>query len=200
MSPPRSCRYGYGHRVRGTDEDAVRIGLAVPADVEGCVRLAVDLLAHDPARRRAKLQEDLAAQRDAAEPGARALFVARIGDDVVGYGRLEYWTASPDGPATGAPQGWYLMGLLVDPMHRRTGIGHALTEARLDWLRPRTERAWYFANARNVGSLALHARLGFRQVTRDFEFPGVTFEGGVGVLCVADLDERAERASARVKA
>lgn len=180
MSRPGPCQYGYGRRVQ--------VDLAGPADVEGCVRLSVDLLAHDPDRRRDRLRQDVAAQRDAAAPGPHALFVARDRGLVLGYGRLEHWTPPPDRPDTAAPAGWYLMGLLVDPAHRRAGIGAALTEARLDWLRPRTPRAWYFTNARNLASLALHARLGFREVTRAFEFPGVSFEGGVGVLAVADLD------------
>jgi len=42
--------------------------------------------------------------------------------------------------------------------------------------------AWYFTNARNEASLRLHRELGFREVTRDFSYPGVTFEGGVGIL------------------
>ncbi len=44
-----------------------------------------------------------------------------------------------------------------------------------------------FANARNRASIALHAAFGFEEVTRDFEVPGVTFEGGVGVLFRAVL-------------
>jgi hypothetical protein len=51
----------------------------------------------------------------------------------------------------------------------------------------RAPEAWYVTNARNHRSLRLHERLGFREVTRDFVFPGVTFEGGVGVLSRAEL-------------
>lgn len=170
--------------MRATERDGIRVGPAGPEDLDGCVRLAVDLLAHDPGHRLAKLRKDLT---ECQETGLRALFVARSGGLLAGYSRIEYWTVPPDAAATTAPEGWYLMGLLVDPAHRRTGLGRALTEVRLDWLRARATRAWYFTNARNAASLALHASLGFREVTREFEFPGVRFEGGVGVLCVAEL-------------
>lgn len=172
------------------DEDTRQFGLANLDDVAGCVRLAVDLLAHDPAKRRAKLRADIAAERDGRDgtaPHSKALFVARAGGQVVACSRVELWTPPADAPATDAPGGWYLMGLLVDPAHRRSGVGRGLTHLRLDWLRTRTDRVWYFSNARNDASLALHAGLGFREVTREFSFPTVTFEGGVGVLCVADL-------------
>jgi GNAT superfamily N-acetyltransferase len=167
----------------------VHIDLARPGDVEGCLRLAVDLLAHDPRERRAKLRRDVSQTADPRPD--RALFVARVDGIVGGYSRVERWTAAADAPATTAPDGWYLMGLLVDPAHRRAGIGRALTVARLDWLRTRTDRVWYFANARNTPSLALHASLGFREVSRTLTFPGVHFAGGVGGPGVAEWARRA---------
>lgn len=80
--------------------------------------------------------------------------------------------------------GWYLTGLVVDPLHRRGGIGRRLTQRRLEWLDGRTGKVWYFANAVNRSSIELHRRLGFHEVTREFSIPGVTFDGGVGVLAV----------------
>jgi hypothetical protein len=53
------------------------------------------------------------------------------------------------------------------------------------WAFERAGEVWFFANACNRASLDLHARLGFVEVTRDFVFPGVCFDGGVGVLCRA---------------
>ncbi|WP_233120802.1 N-acetyltransferase [Tessaracoccus sp. ZS01] len=83
----------------------------------------------------------------------------------------------------GAPDGWYLTGVVVDPTVRRGGVGLRLTEARLEALRVRgTETVWYFATARNTVSLDLHRRLGFRDVTREFSISGVSFDGGEGVL------------------
>jgi len=41
---------------------------------------------------------------------------------------------------------------------------------------------YYFVNVRNRASIALHEAFGFREVTRDFHFPNVTFQGGVGAL------------------
>jgi hypothetical protein len=50
------------------------------------------------------------------------------------------------------------------------------------WIFEHVPEAWYFTNARNHASLALHAKLGFVEVTRDFSYPNVSFDGGVGVL------------------
>ena len=58
----------------------------------------------------------------------------------------------------------------------------------MGWAAERAEEMWYFTNAGNRASLRLHEALGFAEVTRDFVFPGVTFTGGVGVLCRAKLD------------
>ena len=41
----------------------------------------------------------------------------------------------------------FLTGLVVDPLHRRGGIGRRLTQARLQWLDGRTNKVWYFASA-----------------------------------------------------
>lgn len=81
------------------------------------------------------------------------------------------------------PHGWYLAGVVVAPRYRRRGIAGALTRHRLEWLRERGAReVYYFANARNRASIALHERFGFREVRRDIVVPRVTFEGGAGVL------------------
>jgi ribosomal protein S18 acetylase RimI-like enzyme len=123
---------------------------------------------------------------DLARP-ERELLVAVVNPTgaLAGYGRIARFDPEPDAPANVAPAGWYLGGLLVGGGHRRHGIGSALTRARLEWIFARSDEAWYFSNARNVASLALHERLGFVEVTRDFVFPGVGFAGGVGVLCRA---------------
>jgi GNAT superfamily N-acetyltransferase len=74
------------------------------------------------------------------------------------------------------------MGLVVHPDHRRRGVGAALTQARLDWMSTQAEEAWYFANARNAASIALHASFAFEEVTRSFFFPRVDFDHGEGIL------------------
>lgn len=116
-----------------------------------------------------------------------ALFAAEVDGSIVGFGRARHWTPGEDAPAKAAPPGWYLMGVIVDAPWRRRGVGHALTAARMDWIAERSDEAWYFVNARNRASVDLHACFGFREVTRAFVFPGVTFEGGVGVLFRAAL-------------
>jgi ribosomal protein S18 acetylase RimI-like enzyme len=100
----------------------------------------------------------------------------------VGYGRARLFEPAPDAPADTVPPGYYLTGLFVLPEQRGRGIGTALTRVRLDWIGERAADAWFFANARNTASIELHRRLGFEEVSRRFSFPGLTFEGGEGIL------------------
>jgi ribosomal protein S18 acetylase RimI-like enzyme len=104
------------------------------------------------------------------------LLLAEVGGEVVAYGYAGLMRAD------GIPKGFYLLGLVVDLRYRRQGIGHAITAARMDWIRERAEVAYYFANELNGATIDLHAAFGFREVRRGVSIPGVTFRGGVGVL------------------
>jgi ribosomal protein S18 acetylase RimI-like enzyme len=164
---------------------------------------AAELAVRDAAGAELDVAARLAAgERGGAEEGWRERFaadrddedacflVAVLGDGggaVVGYGRARYFEPRPDAPARTAPAGYYLTGVLVAPAHRRLGVGDQLTRARMGWAAERAEEMWYFTNAGNRASLRLHEALGFAEVSRDFMFPGVTFKGGVGVLCRASL-------------
>lgn len=162
------------------DSTAFRIRPARPADVAGCAALVRLHSGGEPEEVARRLRHEL----DRAD---RALLVARTSADgaaspVVGYGRITWFTS---GGADGeAPSGAYLGGLVVSPAHRGRGIGTALTRARMRALFEEhdEEAVWYVANARNHTSIALHERLGFQEVTKDFRYPGITFEGGTGIL------------------
>jgi ribosomal protein S18 acetylase RimI-like enzyme len=96
----------------------------------------------------------------------------------VGYARLRLADV-----ATEPPIGYYLSGVVVDPGHRGHGIGGQLIRARMDFAWSVGAPAlYYFANSRNATSIKLHAKLGFREIKRPFEFPGFAFENGFGVL------------------
>ena len=108
-----------------------------------------------------------------------AVFVALLGDTVVGFGRCG-WRAHA---ATGAADGWYLLGLNVLSDHRRRGVGRALAQHRLDWLRGQgAGQVFSFVSTQNLASLALHRSLGFEEVTRAFTIPGAVSEAGGSVL------------------
>lgn len=159
---------------------------AAPADIVPCVRLVLEAGGGEPDRWSRSLSRDLAAAK-------RLLVVATVAGEVVGYGRAARFVVPAGSPANCAPSGWYLLGLRVAPASRRRGIALALTTARLEWIWQHASRAWYVANAGNAASLSLHAALGLREVTRDVAFPGVSFAGGVGVLCRADRPSAARR-------
>ncbi|MCY1145276.1 GNAT family N-acetyltransferase [Actinoplanes sp. Pm04-4] len=162
--------------------EMVHIRDGVLADVPACVGLVESVLKLDPAPWEQSLTASI------TDP-QRMLHVAEDAGQITGYARSTFWTRPPDAPANAAPSGWYLLGLVVAPEYRRRGIGRALTVARLSALASRTSEVWYFANARNQSSLDLHATLGFVEVTRDFWFPDLTFDGGEGVLARARFDD-----------
>jgi ribosomal protein S18 acetylase RimI-like enzyme len=120
-------------------------------------------------------------ERDLAEAGRR-LFVATVGGVFAGYGRVARFDPPDDAPANVAPAGMYLLGAVVARRFRRRGVGRALTQARMAWALERADAVWYFTNARNEVSRRLHDGFGFVEVTRDFWFPRVRFDGDAGVL------------------
>lgn len=86
-------------------------------------------------------------------------------------------TAGEAGPGT--PPGYYLSGVLVEPVWRRRGIATGLTRARLCWVFARTDEAFYVAGSNNAASLRLHAGFGFQEMTR---FASERSASGVDVL------------------
>jgi len=149
----------------------MRVRRVAPRDLDAVVALAVEAA---PERAREAWREVL---EEECEHPERLLLVAEVEGELVGYGRARLLDA-----IGGAPTGYYLTGLFVRAGSRRAGVGAALTEARLRWIAERADEAWFFANARNDASIALHRRFGFEEVTRDFDVPGVTFDGGQGIL------------------
>jgi ribosomal protein S18 acetylase RimI-like enzyme len=117
----------------------------------------------------------------------QSVTVACLADRIVGYGRSGYFSPPSAAPANAAPEGWYLLGLLVDEAYRRRGVGHLLTECRLRELAACTSVAYYFANAQNQSTIRLHEQFGFVEHTRDFWYPRVGFHGGAGILFRLDL-------------
>jgi GNAT superfamily N-acetyltransferase len=112
----------------------------------------------------------------------RLLLVGEQAGELAGYGVAGAFEPAAGAPRNHAPEGWYLLGLVVRPDRRRLGVGAQLTRSRLVWIYERAPQAYYFANRLNLATIALHARFGFQELTRDFWYPGVTFTGGHGIL------------------
>jgi RimJ/RimL family protein N-acetyltransferase len=131
------------------------------------------------------------------ERADRWLWVACAALEIVGFARLSQLAAAQTQAAP--PEGLYLGGVSVNPVHRRSGIGTSLTQIRLGhaFQEQSAERVWYFANARNQASIALHAPLGFVEVERPMRCAPVSFAGGVGVLFVLSRESWVAGADAR---
>lgn len=162
----RRMAAGYG------GSTAVSLRTAVPGDIDGMMevqRRSPGRPASDAFRRRtaAVLEDD-----------ASHVVVAIAEGDIVGWAMTAFFDAA-DGAA---PAGHYLMGVTVVPGFRRRGVGGALIRARLDWIAARADAAWFFTNARNSASIALHERFGFTEIARGPRFRNVPFDGGAGVL------------------
>jgi RimJ/RimL family protein N-acetyltransferase len=157
------------------------IRAAVDADLDACARIQAE--SGEPGTP----GKGLAVLRKTLTRPDRWLWVAARGGEIEGYARL---TRTHPAPAPDVPAGFYLGGVTVARRARRRGIGLALTRARLEYAFGELGATcvWYFANARNHASIALHAKLGFQEVRRPFDYPGVRYEGGVGVLFVLERD------------
>ncbi|UYM07516.1 GNAT family N-acetyltransferase [Solicola gregarius] len=147
------------------------VRLARPSDIETVAALSVTRDGGERAERAERLRRHIDAETS-------ALHVGTIDDGVVGFGLIRELTFDEGSP----PDGLYLGGVVIAEAWRRQGLAYALTAARLEWARERSDVVWYFANARNRASIALHDRFGFEEHTRDVRVPGVTFTGGEGVL------------------
>jgi ribosomal protein S18 acetylase RimI-like enzyme len=149
----------------------VRVRPATRDDVAVCAGLLLDAYGGTPGRWGERLGAALAAGE---------LFLVAVRDDVV-VGHARAGRRAPDHPDDAAPAGWYVTGLVVDPVHRRGGVARRLLADVLAH-RPAGEPVWSFVNARNEASLALHADVGFSEVLRARRLLGCAFEGGEGVL------------------
>lgn len=157
------------------------IRAAEPADLPACAALSVSHSGGGAAEAEQRLRYELV-RTD------RWLLVAVVDGAVAGYGRISEHRPAQPGPRD-APAGFYLGGLVVHPACRRRGIGLALTQARMEQVFVAADEVWYFTSATNSASIAMHARLGFMEVTRNFRFPGVTFTNGHGILFRASPSE-----------
>ena len=119
--------------------------------------------------------------------GKAMVFVAELDGQVIGFGRVQYREGEATMPEGGLPGGWYLTGTVVDSRFRRRGIGTRLTAARMRWIAERGSAVYYFANARNRVSIALHEGFGFIEIARGPAFGSESFVGGEGVLFKAEL-------------
>ncbi|HRL50233.1 MAG TPA: GNAT family N-acetyltransferase [Propioniciclava sp.] len=135
------------------------------------------------AQREGGLPADWVAQHERRfDTDGNQLFVVELGHQVIGYGWVSFLTPVDHG-GRNAPDGWYLSGVVIAPGSRRRGLGRRLTQKRVDWALARGSAVYYVVSASNRASRALHAELGFEELTDDFRMPGVVFSRDDGLLC-----------------
>ena len=169
----------------------VSIRTARVSDADCIGRISADREGRDP-------ETEIAAVRRSLSDGnlvqSRMVLVAEVDGSIVGFGRAQYRDMEPSESGGSLPEGWYLTGVVVDPRFRRLGIGSQLTAARMRWIAERGSVAYYFANARNRVSIALHESFGFVEVARGPTLGSESFAGGEGVLFRAKLSGLERRA------
>lgn len=164
----------YDPQAHGQPIRDLRVRELTTADCPACARILVERGGGDIAEQTSTFERWL-------DDAQRFVVVAERDGEVLGFGKAIWLTPVRNG-GRGAPDGWYLGGVVVAPRWRRLGVGRRLTVDRLERLSVVTDTVWYVASRRNQSSIDLHARLGFTFVTDDFIVPGVTFTGETGGL------------------
>lgn len=112
----------------GAPQGAARIESLTMADVASAVELVTRVLRVHPGDRGEQFASDIT-------DDSRQMFVAKANGRVIAYGRVAEMAA--DEAAPGAPAGWYLSGVLVEPAWSWTWLMR-LSGSR--WTRPRFAR------------------------------------------------------------
>lgn len=143
---------------------SAQVRIADAQDARQAARLAVTVVTD------AGSQEDWEQRLMRDVSGAdRILFIATGNSELLGYTRLGL--VESDSPA---PDGYYLLGLVVAVAHRRRGVAEALVAAAIEEAQRRTGVLWSFFDVENEASAALHAHMGFVEHARGFiGFPGL---------------------------
>ncbi|MFT7665005.1 MAG: GNAT superfamily N-acetyltransferase [Planctomycetota bacterium] len=115
------------------------------------------------------------------------LLVAEHEDEVVAFARARLFQHPDDAPPNCAPEGYYLSGVIVAPSRRHLGIAKLLTERRIEWAAKRASKIYLVLNTTNRASLALQARMGFKELSREMFYPGLDIDPGKTVVHVLDL-------------
>jgi ribosomal protein S18 acetylase RimI-like enzyme len=164
--------------------DTRHVRPARPDDIEPLVGLMVGRHGGDPDEARERWRAEI---EGTLKTDKWVLLVAEVDGEVVGFGRLRHEPEPHGSEEHPAPAGWFLMGIIIHPDWRRRGIGHALTQARLDRVREVADEAWYFANRANRASIDMHARFGFEPVPGPFGYPRADLSVDEGALYRARL-------------
>lgn len=119
------------------------------------------------------------------------LFVAILDDEVVGFCRFFHSRGlAKEKIKFDSPEGWYGMGILVSPRHRRKSIARFLFQERIKILESLNASALYsIVDVNNKTSIKMHEEFGFREVSRARGFLHLEFPNSSGILFKLDISK-----------
>ncbi|WP_445383012.1 aminoglycoside 6'-N-acetyltransferase [Robiginitalea sp. IMCC43444] len=93
------------------------------------------------------------------------IFVAKAGDDIIGFIQLSLRTDYVEGTTTSPIV--YIEGLYIEPSYRNQGVASRLVRKSEDWgLEQNCTEIASDAELNNTGSIDFHKSTGFREVNR----------------------------------
>ena len=149
--------------------DKIEIRLARPADANSIARLHSHWQGGE---------FDSFLKKTTAELAGEGVFsklvtiVAHSGKEFLGFAKIFHFQVEDFEECFTAPVGHYLTGVCVEKKYRAKTVGSRLTKFRIEYLKPITNRIYYFTDSDNLPSIQLHAKIGFQFLTHDFTFPG----------------------------
>lgn len=161
----------------------VTVRTATLEDTEALARMSVREYGGSVARYDVNLTHELL---EAEEDPEQLILTASLHGQIVGYARARCHRPPPEWRQRRdvAPDGWYLTGVLVDPLVRRMGVGALLTQARLEHIFTLADEVLYFTHQENVASIELHRRLGFQELGRGLRFAGAQLNNRHIIFCL----------------
>jgi ribosomal protein S18 acetylase RimI-like enzyme len=116
------------------------------------------------------------------------VFVAELDGRVVGFCRYYHSKGIKSKKVYPAPEGFYCMGIIVDPNVRRKSIARFLSEKRFEWLSAEgIEEVYSCVAGDNPTSLTMHEKFGFERVKRVPGVHHIPFDCGYGYLFLKNI-------------
>ena len=156
--------------------------LVTQADREAIIRLTS---LRNPTQDLLIIQKNTDKELDNVETDSNyLLYVAELNGAVVGFCRFYNCSALPETKKIyPAPEGWYGMGIIVDPEMRRNSIARFLSMKRFEVLKQKGIQELYsIVDSKNLTSQNMHKSFEYEKVAEAEGFLHIKLESGKGYL------------------